>query len=272
MSNYEYQRAPGGLGWSKNWEVPMSNEVARNVSCAGGGTLTCARPNEQLFMANQGCVPSVYGPNGLDTCRTSGGNSGSLFCCPPGRPGTADSPATTVAQQPVNDQNIRALQNYIIGEGCSVGSTGADGIYGPNTAAGLRCAIDRTSYVNVAGRFPFITTLMATPTGQARPDSFTFNPGSSAKTPEQVVSSGSGGGAVATNTGSTREDIEVDRQQRQQQAGLLGALPWWGWALVAVGGVGLLGVVGLVALGGDEEDEDMGFDEDYDIDSYGSRY
>jgi hypothetical protein len=272
MSNYEYQRTPGGLGWSKNWEIPMSDQVARNVSCAGGGTLTCASSDEQSFMANQGCVPSVYGPNGLDACRESSGQDGSLFCCPPGRPGTGTSPATTVAQRPVNNQNITALQNFIIQQGCSVGSTGADGVYGPNTAAGLRCAIERSSYVNVASRFPFITTLMATPTGQPRPDSFTFNPGSSGKTPEQVVSSGGGGGAVATNTGSTREDIQVDRQQRQQQAGVIGGLPWWGWALIAAGGVGLLGVIGLVALGDDEEDElrGRGYDEDdYDLDYYG---
>ena len=237
----------GALGWSQNWEVPMSGQTVRNVGCAGGGTLTCARSDEQSFMANQGCVPSVYPENGLDACRTSSGSSGSLFCCPQGRPGTGAS--TTVSQVPVSRQNIIALQNYIVSQGCSVGSTGADGVYGPNTARGLQCAITNTSYANVAGRFPFITTLMSTPSGQARPASFTFDPGSTAKTPEQVT-----GGGTGTQAGVTvQPGVEA---QPPQRAGFFGSLPWWGWAAIAVGGVAVLGVVGVMAFGdGDEEDD-----------------
>jgi len=271
MSNYEYNKgrgALGALGWSKNWEVPMSTDVARDVPCAGGGTLTCASGDEQAFMANQGCVPSVYGPNGLDACRESSGQAGSLFCCPSGRPGTATTPVTAVAQAPVNRNNISALQNYIVAQGCSVGSSGVDGIFGPQTRAGLQCVIDQTSYVNVAGRFPFISTLIATPTGQPRPANFTFDPGTTAKTPEQVVASGSpgGGGGQVVSPGSTPADIQADQRR---QASVFGALPWWGWALIAVGGLGALGVVGYMALGGEEDEYDEFEEEDEHEHAYG---
>lgn len=175
------------------------------------------------------------------------------------RPGTVEAPSTTFAQTPVSRQNIRTLQNYIIGQGCSVGSSGADGLFGPQTRAGLQCVIDQTGYVNVAGRFSWISTVMVTPTGQARPAGFTFDPGTSAKTPENVVVSGSpgGGGGSVSQPGSTPADID-----KVQQAGIFGALPLWGWVLIALGGVGALGVVGVMALGEEEpefEEEDEKF-------------
>ncbi|MHC4702345.1 MAG: hypothetical protein ACYTFQ_17395 [Planctomycetota bacterium] len=245
---YEYRT---GLGWDKSWGVPMSREIVRNASCGSGGTLTCAADNEIPFMGNQGCLPSVYPENGLDACTTSSGANGTLFCCPPGRPGTGESPGGVVAQAPVASRDITNLQNWLMSQGCSVGSTGADGIYGPNTAAGLQCAINLTSFVNVASQFPFITTLMATPSGEARPSSFSFDPGFTAKTPEQVVA-GRGGSAVAMDTGSTATDIAID----EQRAGMLGAIPWWGWAMIAAGGIGALALAGVVVLG-KEEDEYM---------------
>jgi hypothetical protein len=137
----------------------------------------------------------------------------------------------------------------------------------------VQCAEQRGNATVIASQFPWVATMRVTPTGSARPETFTFDPGNTVKTPEQVAAAGSPGGSrgSVSNSGSTQADIQID-QQRRQQAGLMGGLPWWGWALIAAGGVGLLGVIGLVALGDDEEDKlrGRGYDEDdYDLDYYG---
>jgi len=251
---YEYNRKQGGLGgmgslgWSRNWEVPMSDEVARDVSCTGGGTMVCGRSDEQNFLVNQSCRPTVYGPNQLDACRTSAGNAGSLWCCPPGRPGTTTTPSSAVAQQAVSGDQIRALQNFIVQQGCSVGSTGADGVWGPNTRAGLTCAVQASSWANVAGRFPWISTLVATPSGQERPASTVFDPGTTAKTPEQA------GVTTSPTTIVTPGSPDEQLPEQSQQAGFFGALPWWGWLGLA-GGIGLLAVIGTALYQSGEEEE-----------------
>lgn len=250
---YEYNRKQGGLGgmgalgWTRSWEVPMSREVANNVPCNGGSMICSGASEDHGFLVNQGCRPTVYGPNQLDACRTTGGAAGSLFCCPPGRPGTATTPSTTVAQQPVSRDQIRSLQNFIVQQGCSVGSTGADGVWGPNTQAGLNCVVQRTSWVNVAGRFPWISTLVATPSGQARPAGTVFDPGATAKTPEQA---GVSRPSAALPSGVPGEPLP----DQVQQASMFGALPWWGWLGLA-GGVGLIAVIATAVYKSSEEEE-----------------
>ena len=258
----------GALGWTGSWRFapPATDQsVQSGVGCGFpqvGHRAICGRPEERSFMINQGCVPTPI--DGFENCVTDGGNQGEIYCCPPGRPGTAETAGTTVAYQvPVSRGDIRSLQNYIISQGCSVGDSGADGIYGPNTAAGLQCLIGRSTYYDVASRFPFISTLVATPTGQERPDDFTFDPGLTAKTPEQMVwafQSGQLTSGAVSNSGSTQADLNIE-EQRRQEAGIAGALPWWGWALIAAGGAGLLAFVGLALLG-KVEDDDF-YDEDH---------
>lgn len=155
-------------------------------------------------------------------------------------------------QVPAGNQDIRELQSWLLSIGCSLPTYGVDGAWGPETANAVYCAERQGQGSVIASRFPFVSTMRVTPTGQPRPPDFTFDPGSSKKTPEQVVAAGNPGGAGGSvvNPGSTQADIAADREQR---AGLVGALPWWGWTLIAVGGVGLLAFAGFMLLGDDDE-------------------
>lgn len=240
----------GALGFSESWKVPMSTQVVRAPSCPNvtGGRSICAAPSEQEYMSNQGCRSTAY--RGLSACITASGVNGDLWCCPPGRPGTSASPP--VAQPGVTRDNIIALQNWINQQGgCSAGR--ADGVYGPNTARGLQCAIAATSYVNVTGRFPFVSTLLADPTGTPRPESFTFDPGTTAKTPEQV------GVRPTVAVGPAAEEEPGAPSAPPEEASMFGqifgALPWWGWLGIA-GGVGLLAVIGVAVMKSGEGEEE----------------
>ena len=252
-NSHEYVPRPGGLGslgFDFNWHIPMSNEVARSVPCEGGGTIVCARPEEQNYMVNQSCrVSYPEQGGGTGACTTGAGNRGNTWCCPPGRPGTSTSP--TIAQQSVSRDQIRQMQTWLAQQGCSVGSTGADGVWGPNTRGGVECAVGQTSWTNVAGRFPFLSTLMADPTGTARPSGMIFDPGpGGGKTPEQGgVRYASGGAAPGGAPGAAPGTPGV------QQAGILpGGMPWWGW-LALLGGVGVLAFGGLYLYRKGEEEE-----------------
>jgi hypothetical protein len=142
------------------------------------------------------------------------------------------------------------MQNWLVQQGCSVGSTGADGVWGPNTRSGVECAVGQTSWTNVAGRFPFLSTLMADPSGAARPSGMIFDPGATgSKTPEQGgVRYASGGAAATTTTGAPGAPAI-------QQAGIVpGGMPWWGW-LAILGGVGLLAAGGYYLYKRGEEEE-----------------
>lgn len=164
-------------------------------------------------------------------------------------PGAVPAPARR--QVPTGNQDIRELQTWLNSIGCSVGSHGVDGVWGPDTAGAVQCAENQGQTSVIASRFPFVSTMRVTPTGKPRPPGFRFDPGSSRKTPEQVVAAGSPGGAggSVSNAGSTQEDIEADQEQR---AGF-GAIPWWGWTLIAVGGVSLLVFAGVMLLGDEEK-------------------
>jgi hypothetical protein len=239
----------GALGFSESWKRPMTTQVVTAPGCSNvtGGRLICGAPSEQQYMSNQGCRSASY--EGYEGCTTSSGVNGDLWCCPPGRPGTSAS--APIQQVAVSRDNIRALQTWINQQsGCNAGTV--DGVYGPATQRGLQCAVAATSWVNVTSRFPFVGTLIATPTGEARPSGFTFDPGTSAKTPEQ--------GGVRTGGGSTVAVQQADSGAPiVQEAGILsqitGALPWWGWLGIA-GGVGLLAVLGVALMKGGGEDEE----------------
>jgi len=268
MSNYEYQRTRGGLGWLPTFT--SYGQTFRGPSCAGGGRVVCGRTAESTFMTNQGCTPTTVQTEAGGATRlcftgegpTTDANAGTVWCCPPGRPGTEAAPGAAITQPGASRADIRELQSWVNSIGCDAGTV--DGKWGPNTARGVRCAEERGNATVIAAQFPWVATMRVTPTGSARPETFTFDPGNTVKTPEQVVAAGSPGGSrgSVSNSGSNQADIEVDRQQRQQRAGVLGSIPWWGWALIAAGGVGLLGVVGLVALGDDEEDDDLDYYDD----------
>jgi hypothetical protein len=92
----------------------------------------------------------------------------------------------------------------------------------------------------IAANFPFVATMRQTPTGQARPADFVFQPPVvGTKTPEQVAAGQTiiPGGRVAS-AGTTPGTTPVT------QAGMVaGGMPWWGW-------MSLLGGVGALALGG----------------------
>lgn len=238
----------GALGFSESWTRPMTRETVNAPSCSGvsGGRTICAAPSEQNYMSAQGCRSTSY--QGQDGCITASKVNGDLWCCPPGRPGTSTS--TPIQQVGVTNANIRALQTWINQQpGCSAGTV--DGVYGPTTRRGLECAVAATSWVNVTGRFPFVSTLYTDPTGTPRPESMVFDPGTTAKTPEQSGVRTSGGGAAAL--------IDPTPAPVVQEAGIFGqifgVMPWWGWLGIA-GGVGLLAVIGVaIAKGGDEEPE-----------------
>ena len=240
----------GALGFSEAWTRPMTREVVTAPSCSGvtGGRTICAAPSEQTYMNAQGCRSTSY--QGQEGCITASKVNGDLWCCPPGRPGTSTS--QEIQQVAVSRADIQRLQTWINQQpGCSAGTV--DGKYGPATQRGLQCAVAATSWVNVTGRFPFVNTLTSTPTGEARPEGFTFDPGTSAKTPEQGGVRTGGGGSVAVQPADGGAPVV-------QEAGILssvfGALPWWGWLGIA-GGVGLVAVIGVALMksGGEDEDE-----------------
>lgn len=164
----------------------------------------------------------------------------------------ADPPARR--QVPTGRSDIRELQNWLVSIGCPLPTYGVDGRWGTETSNAVACAESQGQGAVIQSRFPFVSTMRVTPTGQPRPPDFAFDPGISKKTPEQVLAAGNPGGAGGSvvSSGSTQADIAADQEQR---AGLVGALPWWGWTLVAVGGVGVLAFAGFMLLGDDDEGE-----------------
>lgn len=120
---------------------------------------------------------------------------------------------------------IIALQQAIIAANCSVGSTGADGIFGPRTRSGLNCMIEALGGDEVRSQFSFVDFLLGYG-GTYRPPATAGGGGGSGQQPP------------ATNL---------------LQAGVGGEIPWWGWALIAAGGAGLLAFVGLMMSGGEDD-------------------
>lgn len=274
---YGYGR---GMGWTGAF-TSYGNEYQgqRCATADGQGNIICGGTEESTFMGNQGCRPTTLNvPDIGETplCFTSPYNTpGTLYCCPPGRPGAGASQPSTVSQAAVSRSEIQELQRWLESIGCSVGSSGVDGRWGPDTAAAVACAEGQGNARVIASEFPWVATMRVTPTGQPRPANFTFDPGLTKKTPEQVVASGGRSGGSASNTGSTQADLDAERR-RQEEAGIFASLPWWGWALIAVGGATVLGFAGLMLLGDDEEEMLPGADlddDDWDLEpDYLSQY
>jgi hypothetical protein len=83
----------------------------------------------------------------------------------------------------------------------------------------------------------------------------TFDPGTTAKTPEQSGANYGGGGGGGGGGGQQEPPTTPPPEEANIFGQIFGALPWWGWLGIA-GGVGLLAVVGVaIAKGGDDEEE-----------------
>jgi len=156
--------------------------------------------------------------------------------------------------------NIQELQGYINRqEGCSAGTV--DGIWGPNTQRGAECVAARDGWASLTGRFPFLSTLMATPEGTIR-EPYVFDPGigyakpgdpGTTKTPEQA-----GVARVATTLQAGQQAPSELTQAPGFLTGLFTSMPWWGWLGIA-GGIGVLAVLGIaIYQSGKEEEEAIG--------------
>lgn len=268
---YEYERTQGGLGWAGKWTRPgtTGTGIQQNQSCqvpgiGTAGRIICGRRDEEQFLTNQTCRPVNW--MGETNCQTfPAGQMGTYWCCPPGRPGTG-APAGPVEQLPMSRQDIGELQSYINAQpGCSAGTV--DQVWGPNTQRGAECVAQRDGWASLTGRFPFLSTLMATPTGQIR-EPMVFDPGTgyakpgdpgTTKTPEQA-------GVARVQT--TLQPGEQAPAELQQAPGFFArtfrALPWWGWMGIA-GGVGLLTVLGVAIYQAGEEEAEAEAEWDLDL-------
>jgi len=91
MSNYEYNRRPGGLGWTGSFTIPGQEQRFSQQGCTGthenpmaqGSDLICGRPPEVEYLQSIGCRTVSF--QGQSHCMTDSENQGIFFCCPPGR-------------------------------------------------------------------------------------------------------------------------------------------------------------------------------------------
>jgi len=257
---YEYEKTQGGLGWTGAFTYPGATRVTRGQRCAPVGqpdvvgNIICGRSSEEQYLTNQACEPTFLGDR--RNCNTEAGNPGTFWCCPPGRPGAAGQ-AAPLEQRPMSRLDITELQSYVNSKpGCSAGTV--DGIWGPNTQRGVECVARTDGWASLSGRFRFLSTLMATPTGQIR-EPMVFDPGTgyskpgdpgTTKTPEQA------GVARVQTTLQAGEQAPAELQQEPSfLSRTFGAMPWWGWMGIA-GGVGLLAVLGVAIYQSGEEEEE----------------
>lgn len=259
---YEYERKQGGLGWSGKWTRPGTSGtgVQQGQSCQvpGVGTtgrIICGRRDEEQFLTNQTCRPVNW--MGETNCQTfPSGQMGTYWCCPPNRPGTGATATTArqpVEQLPMSRQDIIEMQSYVNAQsGCSAGTV--DGKWGPNTQRGVECVAERDGWASLTGRFPFLSTLMATPQGTIR-EPYVFDPGTgyakpgdpgTTKTPEQ---------AGVPRVQTSLQAGEQAPSDLQQPPSFFARMPWWGWMGIA-GGVGLLAVLGVAIYQAGEEEEE----------------
>jgi len=90
MSNYEYTKTQGRLGWTGNFTLPSNTTRFHSQTCSGpvaepmdpSSDLICGRSAEVSFLQGRGCKP--VGFQGSHHCMTDSGNQGIFFCCPPG--------------------------------------------------------------------------------------------------------------------------------------------------------------------------------------------
>jgi hypothetical protein len=243
---YEYERKQGGLGalgWSEAFGGRQSCQVPGG---AAGGSLICGLRSEEQFLTNQTCRPISW--MGESQCQTVGGNPGTYWCCPPGRPGTGAAP---VEQLPMSRLDIQSLQSYINRqEGCSAGTV--DGKWGPNTQLGAECVAQRDGWASLTGRFPFLSTLMATPEGRIR-EPMVFDPGTGYAKPGDPGTTKTPAEAGIAQVATSLQAGQQAPAELLQQPSLLARIPWWGWLGIA-GGFGLLVVLGMAIYQSGEEE------------------
>ena len=247
---YAYQRGMGALGWSP---------VAGRPSCseAVGGSRVCFREAESSWASSRGCRP-IYEmgcrqPDGTMSrypcCNTTAGNPGFQWCCPSGW----ESGSLPAGSGGSNPTQIRALQQAILAQGCTLPRFGADGDWGSETEAGARCLRERIGGASFARQWPWAAARL----GGAAPTLDTGEGGMpwSGKM-DTDVQPGAPGSRPAPGAGAG------ERQVQPSQAGIFPFdLPfpmseWWFWvALAGVGGLSFVGYRYYQAKKAEEEVE-----------------
>jgi hypothetical protein len=166
-------------------------------------------------------------------CTTTGGNAGFQWCCPSGW----ETGALPVGSGGSNRQQILALQQAILGRGCTLPNFGADGSWGPETERGALCLRERIGGASFSRTWPWAAARL----GGAAPTTDTGGGG--------MPWSGKmeNGGAVATTTPGSRPAPGYEPAPVREAGILPFDMPfpmgeWWFWATLA--GVGGLGFVG----------------------------
>jgi hypothetical protein len=156
------RRGMKGMGWADSFTVGGQSLGPLEIYCSSGsvsgGTKICAPASERTFMAQQGCT-ALTGSAPCSSSSIGGDHTGTQYCCPVGRPGTAAT--VEGGRESYSSADIRSLQTAInaVGGGCSAGTV--DGNFGPNTRAGLECWAGRVGYPTIIARFPFVSTLVS---------------------------------------------------------------------------------------------------------------
>jgi len=76
------------------------------------------------------------------------------------RPTTSSSKTTTTSNSGSGGSSVVTnIQQQVVNAGCSVGSTGIDGIWGPNTAAGVRCYAQKMGWDTAQQQFGQYATM-----------------------------------------------------------------------------------------------------------------
>jgi hypothetical protein len=176
------QPALSGLGWS---DIGLWDTIVGGGCSSIRSYRICAIPSSDAgIIAASGCgTPGV-------TCTTASGNAGRQYCCSqnprtvgssPSAPsllstvGTADSaivqgytsgkgaattgvPSTAVTTSDESAANIRALQQHLIAQGCTLPRYGVDGRWGSETSRAVTCAGGVSA---LSSMFPFLPGLAA---------------------------------------------------------------------------------------------------------------
>jgi len=129
--------------------------------------------------------------------------------------------------------DITQLQHYVLSYGCSIGSTGVDGVFGTRTREGVQCLANNVGGLEVvASRFPFVYTLM----GVNRPDAGSVV----AIDPMTIIGNVAAAIPAQTSTGSPQTtpptSVPSGRQALTMTAQPLtdAMKQWWFWGIIVV--------------------------------------
>lgn len=117
------------------------------------------------------------------------------------------------------DPNVQALQRSIIAAGCPLARYGADGRWGSETEAGVRCLAQSHGWVSIVQQWPWISQRIQVPAGQAGPTTTDV-----AKAPAAQAS-------------------EVQTASIGPSFDIFGLPPWASWTVAG------LGLASIIALG-----------------------